>query len=96
MRKYKEYNDMITQENLTDKKLGEDLLVLKVKQIHYERIEVCTIRFRPLTSYCYIEFYYHDHVIALSPWTTSFLDLLQSQVLPLVTLRLHSKVSDLL
>ena len=51
MRKYKEHNEMITQENLTDKKLGEDLLVLKVKQIHYERIEVFTIELRPLTSY---------------------------------------------
>ena len=29
---------------------------------------------------------------APSPWTTSFLDLLQSQVLLLVTLRLHSKI----
>ena len=31
-----------------------------------------------------------------SPRTISFLDPLQPQVLPLVTLRLHSKVSDLL
>ena len=55
MKKYKKYNDMITQENLTDKKLGEDLLVLKVKQIHYERIEVCIIRLESLTSYYYLE-----------------------------------------
>ena len=55
MRKYKEHNEMITQENLTDKKLGEDLLVLKVKQIHYERIEVCILRLGPLTSYYYLD-----------------------------------------
>ena len=38
---------MITQENQTGKKPGEDLsfnlAILKVKQIHYERIEVYTI-----------------------------------------------------
>ena len=55
MRKYKEHNDMITQENLTDKKLGEDLTIFKVKQIHYERIGVCIIRLGPLTSYYYLE-----------------------------------------
>ena len=55
MKKYKKYNDMITQENLTDKKLGEDLTILKIKQIHYERIRVCIIRLGPLTSYCYLE-----------------------------------------
>ena len=33
---------MITQENQTDKKTwrGFNLVILKVKQIHYERIEV--------------------------------------------------------
>ena len=47
---------MITQENQTGKKSGEDkLAILKVKQIHYERIAVCTIRLRLLISYCYIE-----------------------------------------
>ena len=47
---------MITQENQTGKKSGEDkLAILKVKQIHYEIIEVCTIELRPLTSYCYLE-----------------------------------------
>ena len=35
-------------------------------------------------------------MITSSPQTTSFLDPLQPQVLPLVTLRLHSKVLDLL
>ena len=31
-----------------------NLTILKVKQIHYERIEVFTIELRPLTSYCYL------------------------------------------
>ena len=55
MRKYKEHNDMITQENLTDKKLGEDLTIFKVKQIDYERIKVFIIELRPLITYCYFE-----------------------------------------
>ena len=38
--------------------------------------------------------YYHDHVTASSPRTTSFFDPLQPQVLLLVTLRLHWKVLD--
>ena len=43
--KNKEYNDMITQENQTDKKIwgGFNLVILKVKQIHYEIIEFYTI-----------------------------------------------------
>ena len=47
---------MITQENQTGKKFGGEfnLAILKVKQIHYERIEVFTIRLRPLTSYYYL------------------------------------------
>ena len=41
----KEHNNMITQENQTGKKIWEEfnLAILKVKQIHYERIEVYTI-----------------------------------------------------
>ena len=41
----KEHNYMITQENQTGKKFGGEfnLAILKVKQIHYERIEVFTI-----------------------------------------------------
>ena len=43
-------------------------------------------RLRPLTSYCYLEqkTYYHDHMTALNPRTTYFLDSEQPQVLPLV------------
>ena len=57
MQKYKEHHDMMTQENLTGKKPGDDLTKLssREKQIHYERIEDFTIRLRPLTSYCYLE-----------------------------------------
>ena len=41
MWKYKEHNEMITQENKNDKTWGGfNLAILKVKQIHYERIEV--------------------------------------------------------
>ena len=38
----KEHNNIITQENQTGKKTwgGFNLTILKVKQIHYERIEV--------------------------------------------------------
>ena len=52
-----------------------------------QTLQFCTIELRLLTSYCYLKqkTYYHDHVTALSPWTTSFLDLLQTQVLPLLT-----------
>ena len=58
---------------------------------------VCTIELRPLISYSYLvqKTYYHDHVIAPSPWTTSFFDPLQPQVLLLVTLRFHSKVKQI-
>ena len=50
MQKNKEHNDMITQENQTDKKLGVgfNLAILKIKKkkkkkIHYERIEIYII-----------------------------------------------------
>ena len=47
---------MMTQENQTGKKPGEDFSYPQgKKQIYYERIEVCTIELRPLTSYYYIE-----------------------------------------
>ena len=81
---------------------GFNLAILKVKQIHYilkkKKIEVFTIELRPLTSYFYLKKknYYHDHMTVPNPQTTSFSDLQQSQVLLLVTLRLHSKVLDLL
>ena len=41
----KEHNNMITQENQTGKKPGEDLTYLSSRSnwIHYERIEVYTI-----------------------------------------------------
>ena len=83
--KYKEHNDMMTQENQISKKtLGEfNLVIFKVKQqIHYERIEVCTIELRPLTSYCYLQqkTYYHDPMIAPSPRTTSFLGLCDFEI----------------
>ena len=86
--KNKEHNNMIIQENQIDKKFrgGFNLAILKVKQIHYQRIEVIQQRLRPLTSYCYLEqkTYYRDHVIAPSPQTTSFLDSQQPQVLPIL------------
>ena len=48
---------MMTQENQISKKTlgGFNLTILKVKQIYYERIEVCIIELRPLTSYYYLE-----------------------------------------
>ena len=91
--KNKEHNDMITQKNQTGKKPREDLTqggfnlaILKVKQIYYERIEVLQQQLKPLTYYCYLEqtTYYHNHVTASSPRTTSFLDSQLPQVLPLV------------
>ena len=47
---------MITQENQTGTKPGEgfNLAILKVKHICYERIEIYTIRLRPLRSYGYL------------------------------------------
>ena len=56
------------------------------------------IELRSLTYYYYLEqkTYYHNNVTAPSPQTISFFDLLQPPVLLLVTLRLHSKVLDLL
>ena len=70
---------------------GFDLAILKVKPIHYKRIEVFTIRFNPksiatsssnlLTRPC-----------ANSKSTDSFSSWIYSNTL--VTLRLHSKVSD--
>ena len=80
---------MMTQENQTDKRTwgGFNLAILKVKRIHYERIEVCIIELRPLTFYCYLEYktYYHNPIIALSPQTT-FLNSQQVQAHPLVYL----------
>ena len=46
---------MMTQETTPVKTWGGfNLAILKVNRIHYERIEVYTIRLRPLTSYCYL------------------------------------------
>ena len=52
-----------------------DLTILKVKEIHYKRIEVFTkyltlnLLLPPVVTYC------HDHVQVLNPWTPSLLDL---------------------
>ena len=71
-----------------------NLAILKVKQIHYKRIKVFTIRFNPksittsgsnLLTRLRVSFESTD---SFSSWICS------TQVLMLVTLRSHSKVSD--
>ena len=55
-------------------------------------------RLRPLTFYCYLEqeTYYHDHVTAPSPRTTSFLNSQQVQALPLVYLQALESATELI
>ena len=73
---------------------GFNLAILKVKQIHYKRIKVFTIRFNPksittsssnLLTRLRVSFESTD---SFSSWICN------TQALMLVTLRSHSKVSD--
>ena len=73
---------------------GFDLTILKVKQIHYRRIEIFTIRFNPKSiATSRSNLLTRPHASSEST-DSSLLGLTATQVPTLVTLRSHSKVSD--
>ena len=62
--------------------IGFDLVILKVKQIHYKRIEVFTKDLTLNLMLPHVVTYSHDHVQALNPRTPSLLGLTTMQAHP--------------
>ena len=74
---------------------GFDLEILKVKQIHYKRIEVFTIRFNPKSiAISCSNLLTRPHASFESIDSSSLLGFTSIQAALLVTLRSHLKVLD--